>query len=354
MMRFFNFMRCSLSVALTAFLFLSCGKDKMDVNTGADFAKGVFIVNEGQFGSGTGTITYFNPDTDSLIQDVFRRQNEGRPLGNIAQSMIGVGDKYFIAVNNAAKVVVVNRNDFKLIKEIDNIFLPRYFAHSGSDLFVTAWGADFASGEIVVIDVNALTIKSRIAVGGAPEGLWIKGQKLYAAISTVVTPSDQVAVIDIDELKILKTVLVSDNPKFFTEDASGNIWVLCSGNTDFSNPANNTEGALVKFNNDSPSTAYVLPNGSNYITVNTGKNAAYYALGGQIKSVNLGDGSEQVVYDSNAFIYYLTWDTQKNVFYLSDPGDFQSAGKVTVLNGQGQVQRTIDAGIIPGYIYIAN
>lgn len=354
MMTFFNFLKCSLFVTLASFLLLACGKEDKNISTGADFTKGVFIVNEGQFGSGTGTITYFNPDTDSLIQDIFGRQNEGRPLGNIAQSMIEVGDKYFIAVNNAAKVVVVNSNDFKFIKEIDSIFLPRYFVHSGSNLFLTAWGADFASGEIVVIDANELTIKSRIAVGGAPEGLWIKRNKLYAAISTVVTPSDQVAVIDIDELKLLKTVSVSDNPKFFTEDASGNVWVLCSGNTDFSNPANNTEGALVKLNNDSPSTTYVLPNGSNYITVNSEKTVAYYATGGRIKSVNLGDGSEQVVYDSDAFIYYFTLDTQKNVFYLSDPGDFQSPGQVKVVNGQGQVQRTVDAGIIPGYIYIAD
>lgn len=354
MMKFFNFLKFSLFVILASFLLLACGKEEMKVITGADFTKGVFIVNEGQFGSGTGTITYFNPETDSLIQDVFGRQNEGRPLGNITQSMIKVGDKYFIAVNNAAKVVVVNSSDFKFIKEIDSIFLPRYFVHSGSSLFVSAWGADFASGEIVVIDANELSIKSRIAVGGAPEGLWIKEKKLYAAISTVVSPSNQVAVVDIEELKLLKTVAVSDNPKFFTEDASGNVWVLCSGNTDFANPANNTDGALVKFNNDSPSTTYVLPNGSNYITVNSEKTTAYYAIGGLIKSVNFADGSEQVVYDSNAFIYYFTRDAQKNVFYLSDPGDFQSPGKVKVVDGQGQVQRTVDAGIIPGYIYIAN
>ena len=332
----------------------SCSKDNGQSESDIDFSKGVFIVNEGPFGSGTGTITYFNPETDSLIQDVFSRQNLGRPLGNIAQAMIAAGDKYFISVNNAGKIVVVNRKDFKLLTEITEVSVPRYFAVAGDELLVSAWGPDFNSGEVVVIDVKSMAIKSRIAVGGSPEGIYVAGNRAYVALSTVGNPSRSYAIINIAEQKVEKYIDVCDNPKFIAQASGEELWVICSGNTDFSNPANSTSGALVKVVNDVVEDNFILPNGANYLYFNNAGTTAYFTEGSKIQSIDLTSGNISDVFTSDYFIYAFAFDPGRELFFVSDPGDFSSRGRVEILNKSGQILRKIEAGVATGYIYLAD
>jgi len=109
---------------------ISCSKEDVPVTT--DFSKGIFVVNEGPFNSGTGTITY--RDAIDTIQDVFGRQNAGKSLGNIAQSMIKFDDKYYVSINNGAKIQVINSKDFKSVTEISGIDAPRFFATDNKKL----------------------------------------------------------------------------------------------------------------------------------------------------------------------------------------------------------------------------
>ena len=98
----------ALTVMVTA-----CKKDSSPVTqtttppavTGA-YSTGVFIVNEGQYPSGAGTVSFFNRSTKALSNDIFQTVN-GRPLGDEAQSMTIYSGKGYIVVNNAQCVEVV-------------------------------------------------------------------------------------------------------------------------------------------------------------------------------------------------------------------------------------------------------
>ncbi|MFM7288597.1 MAG: hypothetical protein ACKO18_04370, partial [Bacteroidota bacterium] len=94
---------CGLSATL---LFSSCTKEEVPSPT-SNYSRGFWVVNEGPFGSGTGTLTWIARNGSRLEQDVFGRVNQ-RPLGNIAQSMQGLGNLGLIAVNNAGKLEWVN------------------------------------------------------------------------------------------------------------------------------------------------------------------------------------------------------------------------------------------------------
>ncbi|MDZ7615127.1 MAG: hypothetical protein U5K51_16620 [Flavobacteriaceae bacterium] len=45
--------------------------------------------------------------------------------------------------------------------------------------------------------------------------------------------NNQVVVIDLKELKVVKNIPVGDVPNSINEDLSGNIWVLCGGKPDW-------------------------------------------------------------------------------------------------------------------------
>ena len=109
----------NFAILLLAITFLfGCKKDKEN-NASGDYTKGLFVVNQGKFQSGTGTITYVS-EKDS-ITDLFTQQNAGHILGNIAQSMIKFGDYYLVAINNGSKVQVLNAKDFTHKGEINGI-----------------------------------------------------------------------------------------------------------------------------------------------------------------------------------------------------------------------------------------
>ena len=49
--------------------------------------KGLFITNEGNFQYGNATLSFYNPDTRKVENEIFYRAN-GMKLGDVAQSMI--------------------------------------------------------------------------------------------------------------------------------------------------------------------------------------------------------------------------------------------------------------------------
>ena len=96
----------------------SCGEDTSEKK---EYKNGVIVVNQGVFGSGTGTLTFKERNQDSVYQDIFTNNNEGAFLGNVAQSMIEHDDKNYIAVNNAASVMVTDKDDLSLITTITDV-----------------------------------------------------------------------------------------------------------------------------------------------------------------------------------------------------------------------------------------
>src|SRR5665811_1375054 len=147
-------------LALAAIVtFASCTKDDDNSVSGA-FSNGIFIVNEGLFQSGTGTITYFNADSNLVKQDIFEKVNN-RPLGNIAQSMTIYNDKGYIVVNNAGTVEVVDLATFKSEATIANLINPSQFlVIDAKKAYVSDW-----IGHVAIVDLTTNTVNLTIPVG---------------------------------------------------------------------------------------------------------------------------------------------------------------------------------------------
>jgi DNA-binding beta-propeller fold protein YncE len=343
-------MKFQIFTLLISVLFIACNKD--ETTNSAQYSKGVFVVNQGLFQSGTGTITFHNyKDT---IQNVFEKENPGQVMGNIAQSMIAFDSKYFIAINNANKIVVCDGTNFKSLGEIKGIDLPRYFASSATKLYVSAWGADFKSGKIYEIDPKTLAIASTIITGGAPESLLISGDKLYATISTVGEKSKSIIIIDTKTNNILQKTDISDNPTHITSDKNGAIWILCGGNSDWTNPALSTEGALVKLVNDKVEQTFKLNNGANGLTIDKNKDRLFFLMNGKVFAHDITDVTfeKETIYDGS--FYAIGYHNAKGRLYLADAGNFQNDGSVTHIDPISKNTARFKAGIIPGFFYFVD
>src|SRR5688500_18822509 len=96
----------ALIAALLMTVFAECKKDKPEPESPlppgqpGDPAQGkrVFVLNEGGFNVGKGTVSAYYPSTGHVVSDFYAQQNAGAALGDVVFSMIRHKDEYFIVV----------------------------------------------------------------------------------------------------------------------------------------------------------------------------------------------------------------------------------------------------------------
>ncbi len=99
-------------------------------------------MNEGNFRSGNGSLSFFSYDSLKLFNHVFQEVNK-RPLGDIPYSINILGGKAYIVVNNSGKIEVADQNNMTSAATIDGINSPRYIAFvSDVKAYVTSLYSD--------------------------------------------------------------------------------------------------------------------------------------------------------------------------------------------------------------------
>lgn len=103
-----------------------------EFDTGKDFGdgsvptgRGLFITNEGNFMYGNASLSYYDPESMRVENEVFVRAN-GFKLGDVAQSMIihnGVG---WVVVNNSGVIFAIDPDTFREIGRITGFTSPRH------------------------------------------------------------------------------------------------------------------------------------------------------------------------------------------------------------------------------------
>lgn len=351
-----------LTIALGAIVLLSsCTKDpvtvKPEIPSEELFESGVYFVNEGGFGSSNASIDLFNRDSNKVFENIFETVN-GKPLGDVAQSMSINNGKGYIVLNGSGKIEVININNAVSIASITGLSSPRYMVFKDTS---TAYVSDWVSNSVKEIDLTTNTIVRSISVGAGPEGMLIANNKLYVANCGGYGLDSTISVIDLNTNLETKKVVVGDAPVAIFEDENSKLWVLCRGSygVDFMTSDDDTEGKLVKLNTAQESiiSSTLIGNKGDHpdkIKINAAKNTFYYlssynTLSGVFK-FNISDLTAATNPFIEGYYYGIGYDVVNDELYLADAVDFKQRGYMKRFTSAGTLINTYTTGIIPNGI----
>jgi hypothetical protein len=345
-----NSTKSLLSLIAAVAILTACSKNS-DIKPSGTWSNSVFIVNEGPFQSGSGSVSAFNRETLEVTADLFESAN-GRPLGNIVQSMTVYGNRAFIVVNNSNKIEVVNLDDFKSVATIENITLPRYFIDLDDNRgIVSCWDST-----VKVISLADYSIISSVKTGTGPDEMAIAGDYLFVINSGGFDTDSTVSVISISDIEPAGIITVGHRPSGITKDINGKIWILCSGKgwNGFPDPGD-TPARLVCLD---PATSGIIkviifPDTENHpdnLIINGTKDTLYYnhpqgIFAFPVAADNL---NTQPLITGNKMFYGIGYDDVNKIIYASDPLDYAQNGWVYRYNAKdGTPVDSFMAGIVP-------
>jgi YVTN family beta-propeller protein len=349
----FLFNALAVAIAIT-----SCKKDKPETPVptpaGGAYDNGVFITNEGPYGTGTGTVSFYNRSNSSITNDIFQTKNS-YPLGNIVQSMEIFNGKGYLVVNNAGKVEIVNGSTFESNGVISGLENPRYFLGVDNNKgYVSEWGAGGIAGAVKVIDLTTKGVTAVINTGKGAEGMVKVGNAVYVACSGGYDKDSVVTVINATTNAVITNINVGANPKNIKVDANGKIWVLCSGEyAPYPSTSLVKTGKLIRIDASTNTVDLSLPFSSTTsqpynLVINNAKTLLYYSYDGKVYSQSYTDVTLNTTPTISRNFYGFGIDPTNDYFYGSDAGNFSSNGKVIRYNTSAVAVDSFTVGIIPG------
>lgn len=337
----------------------SCSDDEGTVvdNTELAFENGYFIINEGAFSGGTGTLSFYDREKEEVFNEIFQANNndsQGNPilLGNVVQSMSILNETAYVVVNNANKVVIVDLEDFSYQGEINDLILPRYLLPiSNQKAYITQWGEAGLDGSIAVLNTSTNTISQTIELGSGsgPEKMHFRADdnKLFVAHNGGFGRDSVITIIDTNTDMLVSKIVVGDNPESVLEDKDGTIWVLTSGYYDFVT-MESTIGHLVALGDGNDIIkSFEIPSGCSDLVIDKeGENLYFLSFAGIHKHpISANEFSTEPFIATS--LYGLDIDPQNGNLLGADAGDFASKGMIHTYDQTGVLQNSIEVGVIP-------
>lgn len=338
-------------VFLSLFFLTACEKE--EPNPVSDIVdQGVFVANQGKFPDGAGAITWIK-DYATRETDLYSKRNVAN-LGNTVQSIFYNAGHYFVAVNNAASIEVLDKT-FKRVKTFNQLGFTRYFAAWGNKVVASSWGAGTGKGKLYVIN-EALEIEQTIEVNGAPEKMLVSGSEIWVSLSNGFGVDSLVARYDLPKATLKKLTTVDKGPNSFAVDNLGRIMVLCEGYFDWLNNISIPGGLYVLAPDGSAIKLISVPQGSGNLCFNPASQTFIFNSFSDIYQYRFGEHAliTLALPAETSSIYGLALDAPNNILYFSDPKDYASQGTVFSINLESQKSEKYPAAIAPGQIFIRN
>lgn len=314
----------------------------------------VFVLNEGQFGTPNGEVSLFSKTSKTVVDNnTFKTVNQ-RDLGDVVQSMLVVGDRGYLVVNNSKKVEVVDVRTFKEVATVEGLEQPRYAVAAGPDkVYISEW-TNGSTGRVAVLDTRTNKISKTVPVGGKPEKMLLAGGKVY------VPNADQntVTVLNASTDAVESTITVTDGPSAVVQDATGAIWVACSGITRYGGPPSysvisSTPGSLIKLNSTAAA-ALTLPfarSGPADLQLNAAGTELYYRYSGGVYRMSTTATTLPATPLIRRSFYGLGLDPRDNTIYGA-VAPFTSAGKFIRYQASGAAIDSFNVSLLPnGFVF---
>lgn len=171
----------------------------------AQFANGLIISNEGNFGTPNADVSYLDQTTFQIINNVYQTVNN-EPLGDVLNDVGFYGDRGYLVLNNSNKIVVVNRSTFEKIDVItENISMPRTIGFSNDKIYIT----NSTSNKVSVYNIADNSYVTQIQTSGTIEDIVNIGQYVFIQ-NGYFSSGNKIIVIDSTTDSIIGNIIIED------------------------------------------------------------------------------------------------------------------------------------------------
>jgi hypothetical protein len=314
----------------------------------------IYVLNEGPFSAGSGSISQIDLSTNTVFKDVFFSRN-GFPAGAILNDFEIIGNQYYIVSNLSAKVEVASVFDWTSTATVSGFSSPRAVADLGNNrIGVSDWGTN----KMYILSSTGNTIIDSVSTGSGPEKMVVLNDNILIMNTGGFGLDSTLTVINRSDLSLKQNLTVGDVPNSARITPSS-LWVLCSGFSDWMDPSKDTPGRLLELN---PNTLEILRNveiplsiGHPADLIYNANNASLYFLsntyGGSIYSCPIANPSNFQKVKAGGY-YSLDWDPIRSNIIAGNPLSFAESGWVIRLSANNTLIDSIEVGLIPtDYIF---
>lgn len=340
----------------SAIIFTACSDDDDPVpspSTSTATGDGLFVICQGSWGYGNGSISYYDPATSEVENEVFKRAN-GMNLGDVAQSMTIHGNTGWVVVNNSGVVLEIDLTTYKEKGRIENLISPRnIFFVSDTKAYITHLYDD----QITVVDPTSYEVTGTIeapgmdASTGSTEQMVMTGGYVYCNCW-----SYQKSILKIDPQtdRVVDQLEVGIQPCSIVLDNKGYIWTLCDGGAWEQNPVGYVAPTLCRidpstFKVDKVFTFKLGDSVSSLVTDGDGSHLYWINGGVMSMSVDATTSPATALIPSNGAYYYaLTVSPASGEIYVADAIDYVQNGAIYRYSPAGVEKESFTVGVIPG------
>jgi hypothetical protein len=307
--------------------------------------KGIYVVNQGNFQAGNGSVSFYNYSTDVTTSDLFSLENN-RPAGDVCQSLYFYNNSFYLVVNNSGKIEVMNPS-FVSTFTIQNLTSPRYIAFGSN---TKGYVSDLYANGVSVFNTLTNVIEKKIRINYWTEELITYKDTIYVTSPT----SNYLYLINTTTDMLIDSINIGYGSSAIALDTNKNLWILTSGDSLMNikpsviaiNPANRQVIFTQQFANVS----------ANQSDLNYNPADGYvYWIDGDVKRLNTQNTSipaQVFISASGRNLYGLGIDMENGYVIVSDAGDYVRRSIIYVYSKNGNLVTSFTAGVISGYMLV--
>lgn len=313
-------------------------------------SKGVFVLNEGNFNHGNGSLSFYSYDSFTLYNQLFYTVNQ-RPLGDIPMSMIINGTKIYIVVNNSGNIEIVDKGSLKSVKTITGLVSPRQIGIADAG---KAYITSLYSDSVAILNLSTDNITGYIDLKKPSESIAVSSSG--KAFIAHWYGGNKVMVVNTENNQVIDSIEVAAEPESMVIDRYNLLWVLCNGGW---NRQSNAELIAINVSDheivrrltfptidDSPTCLTIDARGENLYYLNNG------VMQLNVKAAELP--AIPVIQQNNHLFYKLAVNPENDEIFVTDAADYQRKGYLLRFKNDGTPVSEVEADIIPGFMYFKN
>ena len=339
--------------------FVSCGGDDPKPEE-TNIAKGLFVLNEGTYTYASSSLTFYDPEADTVENNLFYRVNLA-PLGDAANSMMIDETGMYIVVNSSKYIYKVDEKTMKYEAKLDGFTSPRHMLSINKN---KAYVSDLESTGLWIVDPETMQMAGFIETGNTTEKMVRVGNEVvvtnWSNFYQPNTSNSTIQFVNIETNQLVDEMNVTAEPHSIVLDKYNNIWVLCSGGymppcepaLFCINPA--TRQIVKRFDfgeGDYPSSMAIDKSGENLYILNGGFGTLdLYKMSVDADALPTTAlvNSQQTTDSSPKSFSTVAVSPENGDIYITDVKDYVQNGDVLRYDNNGNYIGKFEAGIIPG------